>query len=925
MSNSVKDKELRSFLIDFLKNMKSLGMYSASNLSFWHPLVTPSEYKHQNLLHQYPEYDSYLELYLKISKLFDKNLSENLLEIYIDLLGQKKFSNSVIERNLLYFVEFCFLIDCNPSYANVIAESLQNQIEKNKHDSNLSQPFFSAVYLLISDTIGEIPDSFLNFIVNRLFTLPVFENPRNKLLVSNFLPYAFERGIIGEAKFNEMLEALDYMPLSGTYNNFMQVVRLKYSVKPGSKSDKFFRNYNINLLDNFQNCTSNDFSINCKFKIHNHWRGREVVLKTLELLTKYKNLNTNIFDDSRESTLWYIIRNLWHVENDTLEETLTINDLKNFNDKILLTLSFLSPSFAGLVEKTLQIKGLEEISLWNICHNNIESLEAPSYPYIRNSQNAISDYISNKLCISVNQNKLNNIEIAWFRKICDIMGEESLKKLLKYFMLPFPEKRTRTKDFAELILSGRLKTKEDISRIIQKYPFYTNNEDLHEFLGSLFRYMSEVLTSSKSKMLKVIPRLWVFLDNTANYFNKKDIGYLLLPDHLDAFVKPRKQNLIIHNPDKKRKKDHIVIKASDTPDHRLKTVLWKRGRLIKRVSKEIKHSKEFIEVENKVQFINAFLEKLLDKYISRVLKNRSSEARVWAKLENTGFESILKSVIFKVDENFGLLDFLNDGLVIVTIDGETLKLDDSAKMYLCNTKQIVDSGKLDKCAEMLIKNKIVQPTPQVFTENFAKSNLNKLFEHWRTLEFSQDHFNASLLKRGWTVNDIGEICKIDENNTHLVKIQVSKETSYPLNTVFNTLEEIHVYSIDEHKQLEFEKIDEHMILSVMDDVHFALANSTVGQLDYSFSNALQLFVVKYLEMQNFSAVKFIDDKLQLQLPGSKTTSEIKLDKIEPMHYQVPSNEKHIWSYFPHTPTNFIKGALNKLKAKITRIYPEFEA
>ncbi|MCD4656926.1 MAG: DUF4132 domain-containing protein [Planctomycetes bacterium] len=927
---------------DFIGNIKSFGAYSASNLSFWHPLVTLSEYKQQNILHQHPEYKSFFKFYLMLKYRFGNSLSEVSCSYYENLLGQIKFSNSINERNLLFLIELFVIIEKKQNFTQKICQMLEDRIKKSTIDETFPLPVFSAVYLLLTDIFAEIPSGFLTFIKESLFELPVFENSKNRLLFSNLLSYAYEREILDDKEFQNMLQNMNYVPLSGTYNNFMQVVRLKYDVEYGSRSDGFFRMYNCKLLDSFSNCSEADYAINGKFKIHNQWCGRKVVLKTLAILSRQPNLSTNIFNDTPESTLWFILRNLWHIENDTLEEDLTSEDLQEFSESTLLTFAFLSPSFAGVIEKTIGIAGLEQLALWNIIHTSLEYIESPTYPYIKRSQSAISRKISQQYCYSLVQHRYEKLEIGWFRDIQEIIDDSKLKKLLKYLPLPFPEKRMKTWEIAEMLITGKMKTKENAPNIIAKYPFFTNKDELHKNLISVLGYLSEVLVSSKSKKQKILPKIWAFLENTANYFDKIDINYLLLPEHLDVFLKPKPKTIKIptgKKPTKKKtsktKKEFVCIDSASTKFHRLKILVSKNGKVVKRVERSIKQLQEYKDVEFKINFINEFLDKFYMEYESRIVKNRYSTAAFWEKTKNTGIESILVTMIFSVNDNFGFVEYTDDGLKMNTVDDEQIIIEPADVLYLTNPKQIHESGNFIKCAEAVVKRRLYQPTSQVFSEVCSQEDCEEILNQWSKVQFSQTEFNAVLSKRGWNVNCISNICKYDNINALIIKIYTKNDSQYPFNTTINSIEDVQFFNRKTNKTVSYYDVDESIINGIFDDLHLALSSSAITPLQYSFAPMLQTFIRLYLESVGFKKVVIDEKKLAFVLPNAKKSIELIFDEISPLENSESCDISEImsdtitdeneWNYYPHSVSLFWRIALCKLKAKIIEVYPDFNA
>ena len=184
MNNTSNETNFQKIISDFISNIKSFGVYSASNLSFWHPLVTPSEYKHQNITHKHSEYNLFFNFYLMMKFRFDESLLDLAFDYYMKLLRQNKFSNSISDRNLLYLVELFLLIEKNQKITKSICQILEERIKKSTNDETFPLPVFSAVYLLLTDEFGEIPSDFLIFVGESLFELQVFENSKNKLLFS---------------------------------------------------------------------------------------------------------------------------------------------------------------------------------------------------------------------------------------------------------------------------------------------------------------------------------------------------------------------------------------------------------------------------------------------------------------------------------------------------------------------------------------------------------------------------------------------------------------------------------------------------------------------------------------------------------------------------------------------------------------------
>ena len=942
MNSNSNETKFQTLISDFIGNIKSFGAYSASNLSFWHPLVTPSEYKLQQILHQHSEYDLFFKFYLMLKFRFGESLSDFSINYYMKLLSQNKFSSSVYDRNLLYLIELFLLIEKKQEITKIICQILEERIKKSTNDDTFPMPVFSAVYLLLTDEFEEIPSEFLIYIKDNFLKLQVFDNSKNKLLFSNFLSYGYDREILNEDEFCVMLKSMNYVPLSGTYNNFMQVVRLKYKVSYGSRSDGFIRKYNLKLLDNFSNCTDNDFAINGKFKIHNHWCGRNIVLKTLEILTKQPNLSTNIFEDTPESTLWFILRNLWHIENDTLEKDLTSEDLKQFSEATLLTFAFIAPSFAGLAEKTIGLPGLEQLALWNISHNSIEYTESPAYPYIKRSQNAIYEEISTLYCFSLEQHRYEKLEIGWFRDLLEIIGESKLKKLLNYLPLPFPEKRMRTREIAEMLLSGKMKTKDTAINIIAKYPFFNNQDELRNNINLILKYIGEVLVSSKAKKQKILPKIWAYLINTANYFEKIDISDLLLPQYIDIFQKPEAKIIKISTStkaskmkSKKSKKENIYIDVDTTEFHKLKIRVRKNDKDMKRVTRAIKQHREYREMDYKINFLNEFIDKFSQEYESRIVKNRCSRASFWAKTKNTGLESFLTTMIFSVNEDFGLIECSDSGLMMNTVEGRQITIEPNDLMYLANPMQIHQSGKFIKCAEALVKRRIYQPTSQVFSEVCSKKECAKIINKWSTISFNQSVFNEALKKRGWNVNSIGNICKYDNINVLIVKIFTKNDSQFPYNSPINAIEDIQFFNKNTNKTLSYMDVDDSIINEIYDDLHLALSGSSITALNHSFSAMLQTFIKLYLESVGFKNVEFADTILSFVVPNTKKSIELTLDDIYPLSNNgicITQNElsdytnaSFDWNYYPHNVSPFWRIALRGLKAKILKVYPYFEA
>ncbi|MCK5347425.1 MAG: DUF4132 domain-containing protein, partial [Candidatus Heimdallarchaeota archaeon] len=336
----------------------------------------------------------------------------------------------------------------------------------------------------------------------------------------------------------------------------------------------------------------------------------------------------------------------------------------------------------------------------------------------------------------------------------------------------------------------------------------------------------------------------------------------------------------------------------------------------------------------KINFINEFINKFSQEYESRILKNRSSNASFWIDAKNTGLEGILKTMIFCVNNDFGMIDCVDNGLMMNTVEGKQINIDANDVMYLANPKQIHQSGKFMDCAETIVKHRIYQLTTQVFSEVCSKQDCAKIIKQWSKIRFSQSKFNEVLTKRGWNVNSIGNICKYGNISDLVFKIITKNNSQFPFDSPVNSIVDVQFFNKNNNETLSYLDVEDSIINGIYDDLHLALSSSSITALSYSFSPMLQNFIKLYLESVGFKKVKFAESTLSLVLPNAKTSTNLNLDEVYPLTNDILStNQNNLsdlsyavteWNYYPNNISPFWRIALRNLKSKILKAYPYFD-
>ena len=257
----------------------------------------------------------------------------------------------------------------------------------------------------------------------------------------------------------------------------------------------------------------------------------------------------------------------------------------------------------------------------------------------------------------------------------------------------------------------------------------------------------------------------------------------------------------------------------------------------------------------------------LEKFMS---ENSAIKAYFWISIYSGFYQSLLQNLVFttRVDTGFiskeGNCTFIGNSEARHLITRELF-------MKITPVCELHSAGYITLARKHLVENQLFQPFAQVFREYFQPNSFDEYIEKWKSIEFLNYEFNKCLQHRGWVISLTGKRRKFFKNAGLYAVLDTNLDSNYPSNEVIDRIKQVKFQSRTKNTSGENNNSDTWAIPAfmkcvILENIHFALCNSSINALELEFAPALASFVVLGLEAQGWINVQVSNNQLTCTKP-----------------------------------------------------------